>query len=56
MGYVKGEDRNQVILFPESIDKYISEDNSVRVIDEYVEQLNLKELKFTKATCATTGF
>jgi len=52
---IKGEERNQVILFPESIDEYISEDNSVRVIHEYVEQLDLGKLKFTKATCATTG-
>lgn len=55
MGYIKGVERNQVILFPESIDEYISEDNSVRVIDEYVEQLDLGKLKFTKATCATSG-
>ena len=37
MGYIQGQDRNQIILFPESIDEYISDDNVVRVIDEYVE-------------------
>jgi hypothetical protein len=36
MGYIKGEERTQSILFPESIDDYISEDNSVRVIEEYI--------------------
>lgn len=55
MGYIKGEDRNQIFLFPESIDEYIHEDNSVRIIDEYVNQLDMKELKFEKAVCASVG-
>ena len=55
MKYIKGEDRNQIILFPESIDDYISEDNPVRVIEEYVEQLNLQKLGFTRSICAPTG-
>jgi transposase len=55
MGYIEGHDRNQPVLFPESIDDYITEDNSVRVIDEYVEQLDLVKLGFTKAVCAGTG-
>jgi transposase len=41
MGYIEGQDRNQIILFPESMDDYINEDSSVRVIDEYVEQLEI---------------
>jgi transposase len=55
MGYIKGEERTQSILFPESIDDYIGEDNSVRVIEEYVEQLDMKELDFKKAVCSFTG-
>ena len=55
MGYIKGEERNQVILFPETIDEYIGEDNSVRVIDEYVEQLDIKKLGFMRAVCKDTG-
>ena len=43
MGYIEGQDRNQLILFPESIDDYISDDNSVRVIDEYIEQLDMEK-------------
>ena len=39
MGYIRGEDRNQMILFPESIDDYISEDSVVRVIEAYVDCL-----------------
>jgi len=55
MGYIKGEERNQTILFPESIDDYISDDNSARVIDEYVKQLDMEELGFKKAVCSSTG-
>jgi len=55
MGYINGADRDQIILFPECIDDYIAEDSTVRVIDEYVEQLDLKKLAFSKAECSTTG-
>ncbi len=55
MAYIKGADRDQIILFPESIDGYISEDSPVRVIDEYVEQLSLEKLGFSRAVCALTG-
>jgi transposase len=55
MRYIQGEDRKQIILFPESLDEYISEDNPVRVIDVYVDSLNLKELGFAKAIPAATG-
>jgi transposase len=55
MGYIKGEERTQSILFPESIDDYIGEDNSVRVIEEYVEQLDMKQLDFLRASCSSTG-
>lgn len=54
MRYIEGADRNQITLFPESIDEYICEDNPVRVIDEYVEQLDLGKLGFITA-CAMTG-
>ena len=44
MGYIEGQDRNQIILFPESIDDYISGSNPVRLIDVYVDQLDLEKL------------
>lgn len=55
MSYIKGEERNLTILFPESIDDYISDNNSVRVIDEYVEQLDMGGLGFNKAVCPSIG-
>jgi len=53
--YIQGENRNQVILFPESIDDYISEDSPIRVIEEYVEQLDIIGLGFQKAICPLRG-
>jgi transposase len=55
MGYIAGENRNQVVLFPEAIDDYITQDNPVRFIDAFVDKMDLKELGFTKATPAPTG-
>ena len=49
MGYIEGEDRNQIILFPESIDEYVSDHNSIQIIDEYIKQLDLKRLDFKRA-------
>ena len=55
MGYIEGEDRNQIILFPESIDEYVSDNNSIRIIDEYIEQLDLKRLGFKRAVNPSLG-
>jgi len=55
MGYIEGEDRNQIILFPESIDEYVSDNNSIRIIDEYINQLNLKSLLFKRAVTPSMG-
>lgn len=42
--YFEGENRSQSTLFPESLDDYIAEDNPVRVIDVFVDELELKEI------------
>jgi Transposase and inactivated derivatives len=55
MGYIPGEDRHQILLFPDRLDDYINDNNAVRIIDEYVEQLDLENLGFSKAVCAKTG-
>jgi transposase len=55
MDYIRGVTRNQVILFPESVDDYITEDNPVRFIDAFVASLELAELGFARATPAETG-
>ena len=53
--FVEGEDRAQVTLLPECLDDYIVEDNPVRAIDAFVEELDLKELGFDGADPAATG-
>jgi len=47
--YKEGENRKQQIFFPPSIDEYVSENNSVRAIEDYVELLDMVELGFTKS-------
>jgi transposase len=41
--YVEGQDRTQSVLFPERLDDWIHEDSTVRVIDVFVEELDLKK-------------
>jgi transposase len=53
--YVEGQDRSQATLFPESLDEYIAEDNPVRVVDVFVDELDLKDLGFEGAVPEVTG-
>lgn len=41
-----GETRDQSILFPDTLDEYITEENPVRFIDAFVDSLDLEELGF----------
>ena len=53
--FIEGEDRHQVTLLPECLDDYIDEDNPVRVVDVFVDGLDLAALGFDGAAPATTG-
>jgi transposase len=53
--FIEGEDRSQSTLFPERLDDYIAEDNAVRVIDAFVEKLDLRDLGFERAEPSVTG-
>src|SRR5882672_12229811 len=53
--FIEGIDRAQSTLFPESLEDWISEDNPVRVIDVFVDELDLAELGFTGVEPAATG-
>jgi transposase len=55
MGYLRGVDRSQAILFPASVEEYVEEDSVVRVIDAFVSRLDMKALGFTRAEPARTG-
>ena len=53
-GFIQGEDRNQATLFPERIDEYITEENPVRVIDVFIDSLDISGLGF-KVHASDTG-
>lgn len=53
--FVEGENRSQSTLFPESLEDYIDEDNPVRVVDVFVDELDLKSLGFEGAEPEATG-
>lgn len=53
--FVEGEDRDQSMLLPACLDDYISEDSPVRVVDAFIDELDLKTLGFASVVPATTG-
>ena len=55
MGYKAGVDREQQILFPETLDEYVSADNPVRFIDAFVAELDMAGLGFERAVAAREG-
>jgi len=53
--FIEGEERSQVTLLPECLDDFIAEDNPVRVVDAFVEELDLHDLGFHGTEPADTG-
>src|SRR5471030_91913 len=53
--FIEGQDRQQVTLLPESLDDFIAEDNAVRVVDAFVNELDLRALGFEGTQPAETG-
>jgi transposase len=53
--FVEGLDRDQATLFPESLEDWVSEDNAVRVIEAFVEALDLGNLGFNGVDPQATG-
>lgn len=54
-GYKSGTDRDQIMLLPERVDDYVGEENEVRLIEAFVEGLDLVELEVVRAVAARTG-
>lgn len=46
--HIPGFERAQAILFPDTLDDYVDEDNPVRFIDAFVDSLDLEKLGFKK--------
>ena len=53
--FIEGEARSQSVLFPQRLEDWIAEDNPVRAVDAFVEELELAELGFAGAAPAETG-
>src|SRR5712672_4037554 len=53
--FVVGDDRSQSTLFPERLEDYLSEDNPVRAIDVFVDELDLAALGFGGVEPEATG-
>jgi transposase len=53
--FVQGESRTQSTLLPASLDDYVAETNPVRVIDVFIDELDLGQLGFTGVDPAATG-
>jgi transposase len=53
--FIDGEDRKQSALLPHSLEDYVDEENPVRVIDVFIDELDLAALGFSGVTPAATG-
>jgi len=53
--FIQGDHRGQSTLLPESLDDYVSDTNPVRVVDVFVDELDLVNLRFDRAIPADAG-
>ena len=53
--FIEGQTREQVTLLPECLDDFVGADNPVRIVDAFVEELDLLSLGFEGSTPAATG-
>src|SRR5690348_12178329 len=52
---VEGQDRSQLILLPDCMDDYVGEDNPVRIVDAFIDELDLAVLGFAGVVPEATG-
>ena len=53
--FIEGDSRTQRTLLPEILDDYVTEVNAVRVVDVFVDELDLARLGFDGIDPASTG-
>ena len=53
--FIDGEDRMQQALLPHSLEDYVGEENPVRVVEVFIDELDLTALGFSGMTPAATG-
>lgn len=54
-GFIEGIERGQTVLFPDRLEDWIDEDHLVRVVDFFVDELDMSELGFLRSAPARTG-
>jgi transposase len=55
MRFIEGEDRRQATLLPDSLEDYVTEDNPVRVVEVFIDGLDLEALGFSGVVPEVTG-
>ncbi len=53
--HIKGQSRTQSTLFPEALDDFVTDENPVRIVDVFVDSLDLASLGFKKVVTKTKG-
>ena len=53
--FIEGEDRRQATLLPDSLEDYVTQDNPVRVVDVFIDELDLEALGFSGIVPEVTG-
>ncbi|MGG7607833.1 transposase, partial [Massilia sp. BKSP1R2A-1] len=53
--FIEGEDRGQGTLLPEHLEDYVTEENPVRAVDVFVDELDMAILGFARVVPAKTG-
>ena len=53
--FIEGEDRRQAMLLPDTLEDYVTEDNPVRVIDVFIDELDLGAMGFSGVVPEVTG-
>jgi len=53
--FIEEDSRTQSTLFPESLEDYIAADNPIRVIEAFVDGLDLRDMKFKRVAPSSTG-
>lgn len=53
--FITGVSRTQGALFPEALDDFISEENVIRVVEAFIDELDLESLSFDTGLSKMTG-